>query len=225
MGEASKTVVWRWKGTPAEIGRIASLVAEQTGPTQPFGAEVVDPLGRTSFSSPAELSAGLQGHDKFSALVIVGGFEGGPCRVVVYFAASGVANAGATVVAEGTDPAAVQRAHLAVSTAVKAGAREPKDVEPSTVEAWAGFFTIGFTPLGLLFLYLGFEQPSYELTLFGMIAMAVATIATWLWIGYDSLIPQVEVLHPGQSPRIVTFAWWFGGIAVSLFLAAALGLS
>lgn len=225
MGEQSRTLVWRWKGTRVDIVRIATAAVHQVGAPAPFLAEVVDGMGKAAYRSLEELAAGLEGHESFLSLGLLVGSEGGPCRILVYFTRSETAPAAVTVDVEGSDAAAVQLALRAISGAVRAGAREPKDMEPSTVEGWAAGIGIGSMLLALVFGLPGFQDEDYELILAASVFLIVGTATMYLWIGYDTLIPRIELLHPGQSPRVVKFGLWFAGVVASIFLAAALGLS
>jgi len=225
MVEGVEKVVWRWKGTRADIVRLAGVVAAQTGPGQPFVAEIVDDMTREAFPTVQHLEAALRDRESFRSLAIVSGVEGGPCRLAVVFADSGVANAAVTVMATGTDPQAVARAHATAWRVAAAGEREPKGIEPEKVQAASAFGGLALIVFGILIGYSGAQEGEADLAALGTVMAGVGAFGAWLWLGYDALIPQIELLRPGATPRINRFALWLAGVVGALVVAAVLGVN
>lgn len=223
MAEPLKAVVWRWKGTRADIVRIAKSVAELTGDAR-LAAEVVDRMGAEQLQGVDQLAAALEGRESFVALGIEGGWEGGPCHVMVLFADPSASAAAVTIVADGSDAAAVQAAHASIQRLTDVGAREPKNVEPSSVEMWGGIAGIGLSIFGALLIFAGVGEEDPEFVAAGTVVASIGVAGVWVWLGYETLVPQLELLHQGKSPRVQVFALWFAGIVASLALTAMFGL-
>jgi len=204
-----EAVVWRWKGYRPDIVRIAKGVIAATGAGGAV-AEIVDAMGKSDFRALAEFEQAVANLEKFNTLVIVSGADHGPCRIAVVFDAAGVhSTAAVTVITSGTDPAAVDRGHARATQLVAAGAREPKSTEPSQVEQWGVIAAVAAIAGGLLGLVFGESDGgmlllSLALAVAGVVGMAVS-------LGYENLVPRVELLRSGQTPRLHKFALWVSG--------------
>lgn len=207
--------VWRWKGTAADIVRIAETVSQVA--EGPLAIEVIDAMGTRDFDSTSELERALA--QPFRVLVLQAAGKG--CKVTAIFDATGAHSpAAVTVLAEGSDSARAAAACGAVARAASAGAREPKGTPPAEVEKWATIGSFSLVAGPLIVLLVGESNPELlwlvsAMMIFGLVSVSFA-------LGYEFLIPRVELLAAGATPRFHKFALWFAGAVGAALVAAAM---
>lgn len=221
QGTASQPMtskIWRWKGTPSDIVRIGETVSRAAG--GPLVIEVTDAMGTRNFTSTAELERALSQPFLSLALQAVGS----ECKVTAVFDATGVHSpAAVTVVASGSDPPRAAAACGTVTGAASAGAREPKGTPPAEIEKWAGVGSLASIAGPAIGLLAGESDPGLLLLLF--VVTIFGLVCVFFYIGYETLIPRVELLAAGATPRIHKAALWLGGaIGATLVGAVVSGL-
>lgn len=213
-----EAVVWRWKGYRPDIVRIAKGVIAATG-TGVAAFEITDAMGTVTFGTLAEFEQAMASLERFNTLAIVAGAAGGPCRIGVVFDAVGtLSTAAVSIVATGTDPTAVAQGYAQASRLLGAGAREPKDVEPKQVEQWG--VIAAFASIAAALLLLVFGESDGGMLLFIVALSGAGIVGMAVSLGYENLIPRVELLNSGQTPRIQKFALWVGGAVGATLLGS-----
>jgi len=207
--------VWRWKGTASDIVRIAEAVASAAD--GPLLIEVNDAMGRRNFSTTAELERALT--QPFRSLALQAAGSG--CKVTAVFDATGaISPAAVTVLVEGADPARAAAACGLVARSVAAGAREPKGTPPAEIEKWAGIGALGTIAGPLIIVLAGEGNP--ELVSLGFLASIAGLVCLALYFCYESLIPRVELLAAGASPRLHKFGLWVVGAVGATVVGAVM---
>ncbi len=207
--------VWRWKGTPSDVVRIADTVSRAAA--GPLSIEVTDAMGTRDFTSTAELERALTQPFHSLALQAVGS----ECKVTAVFDATGVhSTAAVTILASGSDLPRAAAACGAVMGAASAGAREPKGTPPAEIEKWAGIGSFGSIIGPAIALLAGEGNPGLLLLLIAVTLLGLVSV--FFYLGYETLIPRVELLAPGQAPRIHKVALWLGGAVGATLVGAAM---
>lgn len=215
-----RAVVWRWKGTRADIVRIAEAVQQAVGGA-PLEIEVVDAMGKSTVKDLAMLEEGLAKRESFKTLAFVSASLQRVCESTVVFDAKGVhTKAAVTVITSGDNAAAVENAHATALRMVLAGAREPKDVPTAELEKWGAIGCLAGGP-GAFFAWLGTESGDAGLIALAFVLCVVGVLSAIVWLGYEALVPQVELLRSGQKTRLFEAAKWVG-LTVGGFILTAL---
>lgn len=216
-----RAVVWRWKGTRADIIRIAEAVQEAVGGA-PLEIEVVDAMGKSRVKDLSMLEKELAKRESFRTLAFVSASLQRVCKSTVLFDAKGVhTKAAVTVVTSGDNAAAVENAHATALRMVLAGAREPKDVPTVEIEKWGGIGCLG-GPAGAFLAWLATDGGATVLFAPALVLCLIGVVSAVVWLGYESLVPQVELLHSGQRSRLYEFAKWTAATIGALVIGAIL---